>query len=267
MFNKILYCISFLCILVVFTICMDIAAEDGAEVSVDDESFDPKYFFELKETGFSADNVDFNKGWLGIFMENAEGKGILVKEITEGSPADEAGLKTGDIITKINNETTIDKDGLHLIRFKKTIETLGAGGIPELTVSRNDTEMVIKPKLIAKLLTNTTEPVSSLTWLNERSMTDSSQKSGKSFIDFAIQNESYKDKLGVAIQRIGEEVYVREGFQANNEANPFRLSIVDYLMLHPFDTPQIGQNIHENLIDKDIGTQVEFAAKLLDVRT
>src|SRR3989339_2019058 len=200
-------------------------------------------------------------------MENAEGKGILVKEITEGSPADAAGLKTGDIITKLNNETTIDKEGFNLIKFKKTIETTGAGGILELTVSRDDTEMVIKPKLIVKLLTNTTEPVSSLTWLNERSMADSSQKSGKSFIDFAIQNESYKDKLGMAIQRIGEEAYVREGFQTNNKVNPFRLSIVDYLMLHPFDTSRIGQAIHDNLIDKDIGTQVEFAAKLLDVRT
>ena len=54
-------------------------------------------------------------------------KGILVKEITKGSPADEAGLKVGDIITKLNNETTIDKDGLNLIKFKKTIETTGAG--------------------------------------------------------------------------------------------------------------------------------------------
>src|SRR3989304_5156912 len=231
----------------------------------DDQRFDIENFFYLKDMGFRKDRVDFNKGWLGIFMENAEGKGILVKEITEGSPADEAGLKTGDIITKLNNETTIDKEGFNLIKFKKTIETTGAGGVPEITVSRDDTEMVIKPKLIAKLLTNTTEPVSSLTWLNERSMTDSSQKSGKSFIDFAIQNESYKDKLGMAIQRIGEEAYVREGFQTNNKVNPFRLSIVDYLMLHPFDTPQIGQNIHDGLIDKDICTHVEFAAKLLDV--
>lgn len=244
---------------------MDIFAQDSIQVSVDDQRFDIENFFYLKEKGFRKDKVDFNKGWLGIFMENAEEKGILVKEITEGSPADEAGLKTGDIITKLNNETTIEKEGFNLIKFKKTIETTGAGGIPELTVSRDDTEMVIKPKLIAKLLTNTTEPVSSLTWLNKRSITDSSQKSGKSFIDFAIQNESYKDKLGMAIQRIGEEAYVREGFQTNNKVNPFRLSIVDYLMLHPFDTPQIGQNIHDGLIDKDIGTQVEFAAKLLDV--
>ena len=254
-----------MCILVVSMMCMDTFAEDSIQVSVADQRFDIEDFFYLKEKGFRKDKVDFSKGWLGIFMENAEGKGIFVKEITEGSPADEAGLKTGDIITKLNNETTIDKDGLNLIKFKKTIETTGAGGVPELTVSRNDTEMVIKPKLIAKFLMNATGPVSSLTWLNEMSMTDSSQKPGKSFIDFAIQNETYKERLGMAIQRIGEEAYVREGFQTNNKVNPFRLSIVDYLMLHPFDTPQIGQNIHEGLIDKDICTQVEFAAKLLDV--
>ncbi|MDO8141901.1 MAG: PDZ domain-containing protein [Candidatus Brocadiales bacterium] len=268
MFNKILYCVPFLCILVVSMMCMNTFAEDSIQVSVAGQRFDIEDFFYLKEKGFRKDKVDFNKGWLGIFMENAEGKGILVKEITMGSPADEAGLKTGDIITKINNETTIniDKDGLNLIKFKKTIETTGAGGVPGLTVSRNDTEMVIKPKLVAKLLTNTTEPVSSLTGLNEGSMSDSSQKPEKSFIDFAIQNETYKERLGMAIQRIGEEAYVREGFQTNNKVNTFRLSIVDYLMLHPFDTHQIGQNIHENLMDKDIGTQVEFAADLLDVK-
>src|SRR3989337_7966 len=246
MFNKILYYVPFLCILVIFMMCMDTFAEDGIQVSVADESFDPKYFFELKETGFSADNVDFNKGWLGIFMENAEGKGILVKEITEGSPADEAGLKTGDIITKLNNETTIDKEGSNLIKLKKTIETTGLGGVPELTVSRDGSEMICKPKLIAKLLANITEPLSSSLWLNEDTLANSSQKSEKSFINFAIQNETYKERLGMAIQRIGEEAYVREGFQANSGVNPFRLSIVDYLMLHPFDTPRIGQALHDN---------------------
>src|SRR3990167_9215104 len=267
MFNKILYCISFLCILVVFTICMDITAKDGAEVSVDDQSFDIKDFFYLKEKGFRKDKVDFNKGWLGIFMENAEGKGILAKEITRGSPADEAGLKPGDIITKINNETTIGKDDLNLIKFKKTIETMGGGSVPELTVSRDGSEMICKPKLIAKLLANITEPLSSSLRLNEETLADSSQKSGKSFINFAIQNETYKERLGMAIQRIGEEAYVREGFQANSGVNPFRLSIVDYLMLHPFDTPQIGQNIHDNVVDKDISNQVKFAAELLDIRS
>ena len=98
--------------------------------------------------------------------------------------------------------------------------------------------MICKPKLIAKLLANMTELLSSLLWLNEETLADSSQKSEKSFINFAIQNETYKERLGMAIQRIGEEVYVREGFQANSDVNTFRLSIVDYLMLHPFDTPR-----------------------------
>jgi len=265
MFNKILSCISFLCILVIFIVCMDISAEDGVQVSVDDQRFDIENFFYLKEKGFRMDKVDFNKGWLGIFMENAEGKGILVKEITTGSPADEAGLKIGDIITKINNETTIDKDGLNLIRFKKTIETLGTGGVPELTISRDGTETVCKPKLIAKLLKNIHAPAPSLPWLKEKTMTDSPQKPERSFINFAIRNEPFKNKLEMAIQRIGEEIYVREGFQENSDVNPFRLSIVDYLILHPFNTPQIGQDIHDNAVDKDIGTQVEFATKLLDL--
>src|SRR3972149_3170420 len=138
MFNKILY-FPFLCILVVFMMRMDIFAEDSIQVSVDDQRFDIENFFYLKKKGFRKDKVDFNKGWLGIFMENAEGKGILVKEITTGSPADEAGLKIGDIITKINYETSVDKEGFNLIKFKKTIETTGAGGIPEITVSRDDT--------------------------------------------------------------------------------------------------------------------------------
>ncbi|MBI2472203.1 MAG: PDZ domain-containing protein, partial [Planctomycetes bacterium] len=265
MFNKILYCISFLCFFVIFVMCRDISAEDGIQVSVDDRSFDIENFFYLKEKGFRKDKVDFNKGWLGIFMENADGKGILVKEITKGSPAGEAGLKTGDIITKIDNETTMGKDDLNLIKFKKTIESMGTGGMPELTISRDGSEMTCKPKLIAKLLANTTEPLSSLLWLNEISLADFPKKSENSFINFAIQNETYKERLGTTIQRIGEEAYVRESFQANNERNPFRLFIVDYSMLHPFNTPQIGQTIHDNLTDKDICTQVEFAAKLLDV--
>src|SRR3970282_1720576 len=97
MFNKILYCVPFLCILVVSMMCMDTFAEDSIQVSVADQRFDIEDFFYLKEKGFRKDKVDFSKGWLGIFMENAEGKGIFVKEITEGAPAVEAGLETGGI--------------------------------------------------------------------------------------------------------------------------------------------------------------------------
>ncbi len=256
------YCVTIFCVLFLSIACLSAQAGDDVQVSLGQVRFGTEDFFSLREIGFREDKVNFNKGWLGIFMENAEGKGILVKEITKGSPADDAGLMTGDVITKINNESTIGVDNLNLIQFKKIMETTGAGGAPELTVSRNGTETVCRPKLIAKLLKQSNAPVSSFPWLKEMSLADLSQKS---FMEFAVQNEQFKEKLGMAVQRIGEEVFVREGFQVNEAANPLRLSIVDYIMLHPFDTARIGQNIHDNLVEKNVGTQLAFAAELLDV--
>ena len=43
----------FLCILVVFTMCMDISAEDGVQVSVDDQRFDIENFFLSERKGIS----------------------------------------------------------------------------------------------------------------------------------------------------------------------------------------------------------------------
>lgn len=230
-------------------------------VSVEGQHFDPNNFFALEGTGFKKDVVDFNKGWLGIFMEDAEGKGVLVKEITRGSPAAEAGLKAGDIITKINNEATTGRNELNLIQFKKTIEAIGAGGMPALTVLRGDAEIVFKPVLFRKLLKNMAEPGIPLVSYG------CSKYTGISFIDFARKNEKYKTMLDATLQRIGEEIYVREGFQSDEEANPFRLSLINYLMLHPFDTPGIGQAIIDAFCSKDVCAQIGFAAALLDVKS
>ena len=294
---------SCFCLFAAFIVCTNILADEGTKVTVENQCFDAEYFFDLKEIGFSKDKVNFNKGWLGIFMENAEGKGILVKELTNGSPAAEAGLKVGDIITKINNESTMGKDDLNLIKFKKIIETIGAGGIPVLTVFRDGAEMIFKPKLVAKLLKNVTQPATSLIAealtvpAKEQNSSDKeilhsaqnddkqrirdddsgvfsreneepsscSKHTGTSFIDFAIKNKKYKDMLGATLQRIGEEIYVREGFQSENEVNPFRLSIINYLMLHPLDTNKIGQAIHDRIFDKDTFGQITFAAEMLDI--
>lgn len=56
------------------------------------------------------------RGWLGVAIQDVdenlaqsfgleEAKGILVSEVTEGSPAEEAGLKQGDVIVKLNGKT------------------------------------------------------------------------------------------------------------------------------------------------------------------
>lgn len=297
MLNKIFYSVSlyFFYVFVVSAICPDILADEAMQVSVDDQDFDTRNFFALEEMEFRRDKVNFNKGWLGIFMENAEGRGILVKEITQGSPAAEAGLKVGDIITKINNEPTIGKGDLNLIRFKKAVEAIGADGAPVLTVSRDNTEMMFKPRLFGKLLKDVHEPITSLiskassglikqdanipsssSPCEEGRESPSSNKEGKtpfnsndtgtSFIGFAIKNEKYRDILGATLQRIGEEAYARDGFQSNEETNPFRLSIVNYFMLHPFDTPKIGQVIVDTFGNKDLCTRLECAAELLDAR-
>jgi len=43
-----------------------------------------------------------NKAFLGVSTEKSE-RGAVIMEVTEGSAAEKAGLKTGDIITKIND--------------------------------------------------------------------------------------------------------------------------------------------------------------------
>jgi serine protease Do len=43
-------------------------------------------------------------GQLGSYFAAPEGEGVLVREVNSGSPAEKAGLKAGDVITKLNDE-------------------------------------------------------------------------------------------------------------------------------------------------------------------
>lgn len=289
MLKKVLYFVFFsFSLLVLSTGNSDALTDEGTHVSLDGQSFNTKNFFHLEGMGFKKDRVDFNKGWLGIFMEDAEEKGVLVREVTQGSPAAEAGLKAGDIITKINNASATGKNELNLIQFKKTIEATGAGGTPVLTVSRDNTETVFHPRLFGKLLKNVMEPIPPcISETGHRLSAPSQGVDGQmeyptsdketktysvpkdtetSFVEFAIKNKKYKDMLDATLQRIGEEAYVREGFQSNDEVNPFRLPVVNYFLLHPFDTPKIGQGIIDTFCKKDLGFQLGCAAALLDVK-
>ena len=72
---------------------------------------DLKKVFKLKEPMIETKP----SGYLGVHIQNLtdqlaeyfkvkEGKGVLVTEVEDDSPAEKAGLKAGDIITKINDE-------------------------------------------------------------------------------------------------------------------------------------------------------------------
>lgn len=61
--------------------------------------------------------VSGNKAVLGVITEKTTAVGATVKSVAPGSPAEKAGLKTGDAITKINNETINEP--------KELFETIG----------------------------------------------------------------------------------------------------------------------------------------------
>ena len=57
--------------------------------------------------------VGSDRGFLGIMPENTGGKGVLVAEVIDDSPAEDAGLESGDIIVAIDDEKIDDSDELH----------------------------------------------------------------------------------------------------------------------------------------------------------
>lgn len=52
-----------------------------------------------------------NKGFLGVTTEKVDG-GVKITDISKGSAAEKAGLKEGDVITKVGNKTVADEDEL-----------------------------------------------------------------------------------------------------------------------------------------------------------
>ena len=88
-----------------------------------------------------------DRGWLGISLQaltkdiagfweiDADG-GIIVNDVIKNSPADKAGLMTGDIIVQINGQVIeVDREDKIAI-FQRSIADLGPGASVELSVLR-----------------------------------------------------------------------------------------------------------------------------------
>jgi len=91
-----------------------------------------------------------HRGLMGIFVQHLtpelavamgykeEFQGALVAQVNEDSPAEKAGLKPGDIITKINN-TNITQ----ATQVKITISLLRVGSDAKITIQRDGKEMTL----------------------------------------------------------------------------------------------------------------------------
>ncbi len=61
--------------------------------------------------------------WLGVELDPAKQKeGILVKRVINGTPAERAGIKDGDVLKKIDKDAIINREGL-----MKTLRDKGVG--------------------------------------------------------------------------------------------------------------------------------------------
>jgi serine protease Do len=101
----------------------------------------PDFRFELPEIslfrgprlGISGENLD---GQLGKYFGAPDGQGVLVREVTSGSPAEKAGLQSGDVIIRVegNRVKTLsdlreqlnanrEKDKVSVLVIRKGAET------------------------------------------------------------------------------------------------------------------------------------------------
>jgi serine protease Do len=82
--------------------------------------------------------IRMNSAFLGVSSKKAEKGGATVLEVTEGSPAEKAGIKKGDIITKINDTKIESPETLF-----ETIHNYKPGDKVKVLLTRNGTDEVV----------------------------------------------------------------------------------------------------------------------------
>ena len=83
------------------------------------------------------------KKFLGVIFYDSE-KGILIKSVVPDSPADAAGLRSGDLVVEVNGQNTSNGN---VKLFKKLIEGSREKGIVDMKVRRGATKVDVEAKL------------------------------------------------------------------------------------------------------------------------
>lgn len=86
--------------------------------------------------GIDAEEIG---GQLGAYFGAPEGEGVLVREVNPGSPAEKAGVRAGDVITKLNGDRIRSLGDL-----REKLASLNSGEKQaKLSVVRNKSEMTL----------------------------------------------------------------------------------------------------------------------------
>jgi Trypsin-like serine proteases, typically periplasmic, contain C-terminal PDZ domain len=86
--------------------------------------------------------IRMNSAFLGVSSKKSEKGGATVLEVTPGSPAEKAGIKKGDIITKVNETKIESPEGLF-----ETIHSFKAGDKVKVNFTRNGKEQTVTATL------------------------------------------------------------------------------------------------------------------------
>ena len=112
-------------------IASESGGNDGVGYAVSIENIE-RVVEQLKSGG----SVDY--AYLGVQIGDNEDGGAQIAEVRDGTPADEAGLESGDVVTEIDGEEVADGDDL-----RRAVAEHEPGDELELTVERDgDTETI-----------------------------------------------------------------------------------------------------------------------------
>lgn len=102
------------------------------------ESWDAMLASEFLGDGPFAKRPEKGNGFMGFSSEAAEGGGLRVTRVGEGSPAAEAGLKEGDVVWKFNGRKTSRREDL-----QKELKEMAIGDEVRLDVRRGDEDLTL----------------------------------------------------------------------------------------------------------------------------
>jgi S1-C subfamily serine protease len=87
-----------------------------------------------------------DQAFVGVGVENySEGTGVVVKQVAEGSPADKAGIKEGDVILNLNGKVVSG-----MMEFRSLLTTMKPGDKVKLLYSRDGQSTSLELTLASK---------------------------------------------------------------------------------------------------------------------